>query len=708
MSRAFPPRDLFNRAGPFIRPALFIIYFLLIIFGRFDGLNTYGALHYALAALLLVLVLFEVLSLLDHDSGSRERFFWLGVWIMAAARISVHATGGMDSFLYPLAYILFAVMASALGLFYGTLLWLIFMGAEAGWLLRCGPGCGSWLDVAWHGSYLGGFGAVMGLFVHVERKGRSRAEKVLASLKRDMSEFQRDDTAHRLAGLTEGGRKSEAARSVFALDEAFYGALESGREMLCADTCALYWRADGDGPYHLREISSERSDLDPEKSVIKGAGLVGWVAEEASPLRVSGRRRIKDGLPYYRRSGKADHMMAAPVLNHDRVQGILVADRSGAEEFSEDDEKLMAVLAGQVAEIHGHALLLKRSFSEAAQFKSLAELSHRLSRTLKLGEILDSVIRTSRAVVEHDAVAVVLPDGDQRLVIAATGGELDPRAVKQTAPREGTLAGWAVAERQRLSVPDLNERHQNTPILSKRLDPAGMRSVLIHPLPMRDSARGALVFFSREPRAFTGYMIRVSGILADLAAVSIHNALLYQDMEKRAVTDGLTGLTNHRCFQERLADEIERADRLGNRIALVLLDIDRFKSINDAYGHPVGDEVLKSVADLLKSSIRKVDTAARYGGEEFALILVGTDDKGAKQFAERVRKQTSRLMFHASGKEFRVSISLGVAVYPGDARSKQSLIETADQALYYAKQSGRNRTVMVGSDVSGRRVGVAT
>ena len=692
MKPARSPRDLLSRARPLARPAFFSLYLLLTASGRFDHFREYGAAHFMALAALLVLVLFEIMTLLDQQGDTRDRVLWLGAWTMAGMTISILAAGGHGPALRPLSYLIFALAASAAGISRGAVLWLMALALIAGHSGWAGRGAPDWPGVGTYGAYLAAFGLAMGLLVGLERGSRRRAQRMLDDLKRDVSEFQRDDTVHRLSGLSQMGRKSEAVRSVLALDQAFHSALEGGRAALEADALALYWRAEADGPLHLREVSSP-DEINAEAQVVAGSGLLGWVAAEKTALRVSGPERLAGALPY--RGGAAvEHLLAVPVLSQGRLAGVLAADRTDGRGFSAEDEKLMVLIADKVADVHSHALLMKRVESEAAQFKSLAELSHRLSQSLDLAEIFAAALRMSQAITGHDAAAIVLPGDDGALALAAAGGELDKSAEGQPVAMEGTLAGWVIAQKQYLSIPDLAGRARPTPVLGKGLDPSGMKSALIHPLPLRHSAQGALALFSREPDAFGRYIIRVSGILADIAAVAVHNALLYREMEQRAVTDGLTGLYNHRWFQGRLAEEIERAERLGTSLAVVLADIDHFKRINDAYGHPTGDEVLKGVAALLRSSVRKVDSAARYGGEEFALILVGAGEKGARELAERVRKSVAKLRFHADGNEFKVSLSLGVAVYPDDAANKEALIAASDQALYRAKETGRNRTVM--------------
>ena len=168
---------------------------------------------------------------------------------------------------------------------------------------------------------------------------------------------------------------------------------------------------------------------------------------------------------------------------------------------------------------------------------------------------------------------------------------------------------------------------------------------------------------------------------------------MYKAMEAMATTDGLTGLTNRRAFNDRFEEMLRRAERQGKSLTLVLTDIDHFKRVNDSYGHPVGDAVLKRVAQVVQSCTRKIDIAARYGGEEFAVVLELTDQGGARQLAERVRREVQGLAFHSDKGPFQCTLSLGMATFPLDGRDAKSLIAHADQALYFAKHNGRNQAV---------------
>jgi len=182
-------------------------------------------------------------------------------------------------------------------------------------------------------------------------------------------------------------------------------------------------------------------------------------------------------------------------------------------------------------------------------------------------------------------------------------------------------------------------------------------------------------------------------VISHQVSVSLQNARMYRAMEERATTDGLTGLTNHRAFRERLGQVHDLAERTGQKFALILTDIDHFKKVNDTYGHPVGDAVLKRVAAVFAGRARKVDVVARYGGEEFVFVLPDTDGEGAELFANKLREEVAAQIMSSEQGPFQVTISMGVAEYPQDCREPGELIERADQALYRCKRGGRNCVV---------------
>jgi diguanylate cyclase (GGDEF)-like protein len=195
----------------------------------------------------------------------------------------------------------------------------------------------------------------------------------------------------------------------------------------------------------------------------------------------------------------------------------------------------------------------------------------------------------------------------------------------------------------------------------------------------------------RSNRHITGENLESLQLFAQNAAIAIKNATLHRTMQQLAITDSLTGLYNHGFLQDFLGREIANALRRDECLAVVMLDLDKFKKFNDTHGHPLGDKVLKQVAKILMGNIRKGDLAARYGGEEFTLVLTQTGAEGAMQVAERIREEVAAAVFSGScNQEVRLTISAGIAVFkPG--MTELPLIQLADEALYQAKNQGRNR-----------------
>jgi two-component system, cell cycle response regulator len=229
-------------------------------------------------------------------------------------------------------------------------------------------------------------------------------------------------------------------------------------------------------------------------------------------------------------------------------------------------------------------------------------------------------------------------------------------------------------------------------------EPAASTQVSV-PLVAQGRVLGVLSVYERE----TGepFTLEDATVLADFAvqaAVAVENVQLHEEAERLSLTDAVTGSWNYRYFERRLEQELERSRRFGRLFALLLLDIDHFKLVNDRHGHQVGDEVLVEMTRRITAIVRDIDTFARYGGEEFVLILPETNLVGGIAVAEKLRGAVAAAPFAAppGGDGVRLTVSLGVACYPEHATSTSELLRAADTAMYEAKRRGRNRVMTAG------------
>ncbi|MBL8626237.1 MAG: sensor domain-containing diguanylate cyclase [Myxococcales bacterium] len=352
--------------------------------------------------------------------------------------------------------------------------------------------------------------------------------------------------------------------------------------------------------------------------------------------------------------------------------------------------------------------LARASHAWRARVRELEQLDHsarELARSIELPHVVATVARqVAQAIPAAETIALIHRGAEREtdgFVVDAYDREHDAFSRVAIARGDGA-AGRVVATLAPLAIDDLADSDVD-------LGPSGtdgVRSWLGVPLFVADACEGVLAVQSRTVGAFTASDQRLLASLALQVGAALQNAHLYT----MAMVDGLTGLFVRRYFDARVDEEIERARRYGQAFAVVMIDIDDFKHLNDTHGHLIGDRVLREVAAAVKGELRGVDTAARYGGEELVIILPRTELVAAFALAERIRARIAdrRIAVAADGPVLSVTASFGIAAYPDSGLgSAEDLVRRADRALYRAKRSGKNRVELYWADDSGTHRAIA-
>ncbi|MCL5024468.1 MAG: diguanylate cyclase [Nitrospirae bacterium] len=387
------------------------------------------------------------------------------------------------------------------------------------------------------------------------------------------------------------------------------------------------------------------------------------------------------------REGAASYL-ATPVMDGNFPAGVL-AVRSRRRSFEDTGVKALELFARQAGRVLKRQRIYAQLQREHLMLKKLKDGGAKLVTSLRRDDIAVSLIDAVYGIAPEEkvSIALLLPRDDKFELVRQVGFTLPDGGLYEF---KNTRIGLAARSMEQDYISDL--RGERNPVLPFKTGDAG--SLFILPLSYEKELLGILVFLSPRVNALHPYQIELLKVLGSQAASSLANAKFHAEIERMAITDGLTGLFNHRNFQERLSGEFSRMERFSEPLSLLLIDIDFFKKVNDTSGHPAGDEVLRGVAGIIKETIRNIDVPARYGGEEFAAMLPGTNHEGALKMAERLRKRVRERKFSADGKEVRVTVSIGIATSPHDATNKEELIEKTDRALYHAKRNGRDRCVL--------------
>ncbi len=536
-----------------------------------------------------------------------------------------------------------------------------------------------------------GFAAV---FRHQEGKKRRGVLDRLNVYEREAGaiEYRADEVENVLR--TDEKKRAHLATMIRERERSFRNLLEVLDRTIGPHTAALFLYDPKEEVFLLKDRLT-RSDRFNDQIVQPINGLFRAVVRETAPVRLLSATGELRGLVYYRGVPVVRSVLAFSIRSQDLLKGVLILDRLDPEPFSEAETETVERIADQLANAVDQSEALHAYFYLMDELSGFYAAVSELNRCLRVEDVVRTLLNSTKALVNYDWGAVVLYDAVSKMnrIVAEESDEKAERVEKTfaCAPERG-LVSWVVKNQTPLYYTHFKNREGRTPLFPKHMRVSNLyESILLVPLHLKGETIGALAFAAVKNHAFSRSVRKMIEVTALQAAATLKNARMVDQLEQLATTDGLTGLVNHRTFQETLTEELERVGRHPAPVSLLLVDIDFFKKFNDEYGHPVGDFVLREIAQVLRHVVRKVDTVARYGGEEFAVILVNTSAIGASRMALRIVEEVGHSRFQHQGLTLRVTLSVGSSTYPDDAVSREELIERADRALYESKKTGRNR-----------------
>ena len=475
----------------------------------------------------------------------------------------------------------------------------------------------------------------------------------------------------------------------------------------------LEWAVDGDEPsVHVSDGAAEsRRDVIAwaRRSRLDERRIDRWSAPEELSTGDARPVRLAPELPYQVRMRLSTFEMHTGLLILESASPALHAPETIAS-LRAVAEHIALVLQDRSVRAQVEELS-QRNRQRAETLNQILEVSNDLKRHRTLEDLFQSITAAVAKSLGYQRVVLSTYERERNVFVARShfGAEEGWNVLRsREVPAEEITRWWT--ERHRVSksfhVRDrragdqeakLPKAQESRRVLAAGEDAWRAEELIWIPLYSDDRLLGCLsVDDPRDGRSPSAETIQALEIFANQAVVAIENARQYAEAREQSIRDSLTGAYNHRHFQEVLQRELGRAERVGRPLAVLMLDIDDFKSINDRFGHPVGDAILQGIVGEIRNEVRgDMDLLARYGGDEFALVLPETPMSEAVLVAERVRRRVDERLFRMpdSGQILRATVSIGLAAYPEDAAEKRNLVEKADAALYRAKHGGKNAVV---------------
>ena len=367
-------------------------------------------------------------------------------------------------------------------------------------------------------------------------------------------------------------------------------------------------------------------------------------------------------------------------------------------------QKQLKDLQYRFAEIEGAYAKLKQQFT---QIDSLYSITSSLSGIVDFEELLKFTRNVFRTRIKTSSYSLMLLDEQsERLTIKSSFGLSLESTRSDNFLSEDMIFREAISERRRVVVDNTADPGNRFKLYAGMEPETG--SFLCEPLIFEGNRiLGVLNLYRQRADAFTAAELEFISKISEQLAHTLNKILIYEHTKELAITDDLTGIFNRRYFNQSFEMEIQRANRYNHSLSILMLDLDNFKTYNDVNGHLMGDEVLKKVSQVLENILRKTDLVARFGGEEFIIMLPEISKDQSQRVANKLRREIEKSQFvnEETLPQGRLTISVGLSVFPDDSRDPQKLIQYADEALYDAKAKGRNCVVWHGSRDSIQKTG---
>jgi diguanylate cyclase (GGDEF)-like protein len=327
---------------------------------------------------------------------------------------------------------------------------------------------------------------------------------------------------------------------------------------------------------------------------------------------------------------------------------------------------------------------------------NIFEISFKVMGQTEVDSLVNTALLNALGIFTAKSAMLLLidPDDPETFRVSDSRGFFSPNIDQFSIPRGDKIIKYLEIVRKPIQVEDVLYEFES---IQNNLEELEIK--IIAPMFQEEEVLGIFCLGPNvSGQEYPIDIMEIIGIMTNMLSVALQNARNFEQIKALSYTDEMTGLHNYRFFTMRLKEELARARRNNASLSLLILDVDFFKNYNDTLGHPAGDEILRRLSIILKSSVRDNDIVARYGGEEFAVVLPSTDENGAVILAERIREKVEDFKFPKQNIQphGNLTISIGIAIFPDNAINLDDIIVAADRALYFAKESGRNRVVAFG------------